>query len=305
VDKGLVSEKDIEKAVTSARINQIDVAQVLIEDHKVPQGGDRTGPLSVLQLSVLGARGPDDARDLKERLPIDFLRKNMCAPVEKRDGTLVVAVEDPYDLTRQDAVKVMNLAPRHEFVVGLRGDILEYVKTSYGDTTPGAEEQDLGRIIMELGSGEDEEESEGGVAPTADIDEIDRGIIKLANQIIIDGYNRGPRTSTSSPTARRPYRRAPAHRRDCHKYLEIPSAHRHAIVSASRSWPSSTSPRSASPRTARSASRAHGDDRAARRHDPTAGGNEDVVMRILAASKPLPLEQMGFSDRNLRSSRTS
>jgi type II secretory ATPase GspE/PulE/Tfp pilus assembly ATPase PilB-like protein len=32
---------------------------------------------------------------------------------------------------------------------------------------------------------------------------------------------------------------------------------------------------------------------------PTSGGNEDVVMRILAASKPLPLEKMGFSDRNL------
>jgi type II secretory ATPase GspE/PulE/Tfp pilus assembly ATPase PilB-like protein len=33
---------------------------------------------------------------------------------------------------------------------------------------------------------------------------------------------------------------------------------------------------------------------------PTAGGNEDVVMRILAASEPLPLDKMGFSDRNLR-----
>jgi type II secretory ATPase GspE/PulE/Tfp pilus assembly ATPase PilB-like protein len=32
---------------------------------------------------------------------------------------------------------------------------------------------------------------------------------------------------------------------------------------------------------------------------PTSGGNEDVVMRILAASKPLPLERMGFSARNL------
>ena len=33
---------------------------------------------------------------------------------------------------------------------------------------------------------------------------------------------------------------------------------------------------------------------------PTANGNEDVVMRILAASKPLPLDKMGFSERNLR-----
>ncbi len=32
---------------------------------------------------------------------------------------------------------------------------------------------------------------------------------------------------------------------------------------------------------------------------PTAGGNEDVVMRILAASKPLPLDKMGFCERNL------
>src|SRR5687767_2497958 len=32
---------------------------------------------------------------------------------------------------------------------------------------------------------------------------------------------------------------------------------------------------------------------------PTANQNEDVVMRILAGSKPLPLEKMGFSERNL------
>jgi len=32
---------------------------------------------------------------------------------------------------------------------------------------------------------------------------------------------------------------------------------------------------------------------------PTQGGNEDVVMRILAASKPLPLDKMGFLERNL------
>jgi len=33
---------------------------------------------------------------------------------------------------------------------------------------------------------------------------------------------------------------------------------------------------------------------------PTAGGNEDVVMRILAASEPLPLEKLNLSDRNIR-----
>ncbi len=32
---------------------------------------------------------------------------------------------------------------------------------------------------------------------------------------------------------------------------------------------------------------------------PTAGGVEDVVMRILAAGEPIPLEKLGFTDRNL------
>src|SRR2546422_6496013 len=32
---GLVSEKDVEKAITNARVNQIDVAKVLEEDFKV------------------------------------------------------------------------------------------------------------------------------------------------------------------------------------------------------------------------------------------------------------------------------
>jgi len=32
---------------------------------------------------------------------------------------------------------------------------------------------------------------------------------------------------------------------------------------------------------------------------PTVGGNEDAVLRILAASKPIPLDKMNFSERNL------
>ena len=85
--------------------------------------------------------------DIKARVTADFLKKNMCAPVEKREGTLFVAVEDPYDLTRLDAIKAMNLAPRHEFLVGLRGDILDYINTSYGvAAAPGGGATDVGDV---------------------------------------------------------------------------------------------------------------------------------------------------------------
>src|SRR5262249_44074976 len=168
--------------------------------------------------------------DLKPRLPLDFLKKNVCAPFEKKEGTLFVAVEDPYDLNRLDAIKAMNLAPRHEFLVGLKSDILEFIGTSYGDSTPVVEEQDMGRIIMELGTG-DEDEVEGTAEAAPEVDETDRGIVKLANQIIIDAYNKG-----ASDIHVEPYgKTAPTVVRfrvdgDCQKYLEIPAPHRNAIV---------------------------------------------------------------------------
>jgi hypothetical protein len=55
-----------------------------------------------------------------------------------------VAVEDPYDLTKLDAIKAMNLAPRTDFLVSLRPDIIDYINRSYGITTATRKEADLG-----------------------------------------------------------------------------------------------------------------------------------------------------------------
>src|SRR3954463_6104576 len=152
VDKGLVSEKDLENAIGNARINQFDVSKVLIEDYKVPKEEIGRALTQFYNTPFADLAGRTMPADIKERLTAEFLKKNMCAPIEKKEGTLTVAVEDPYDLTRLDAIKAMNLAPRHDFHVALKTDILEYINASYSDgsqsTVP--EDQDLGRIIMEL-----------------------------------------------------------------------------------------------------------------------------------------------------------
>src|SRR5687768_15736212 len=186
VDKGLVSEKDIENAVGNARINQIDVATVLMEDYKVSKEEIGRALSQFFNTPFVDLAGRSMPNDLKERLTVDFLKKNVCAPLEKKEGTLIVAVEDPYDLTRLDAIKAMNLAPRHDFVIALKKDINDYTNVSFGVSTPSAEEADLGRIIMELGTGEEEEFQEEDPNAVPELDETDSGIVKLCNQIIID-----------------------------------------------------------------------------------------------------------------------
>jgi type II secretory ATPase GspE/PulE/Tfp pilus assembly ATPase PilB-like protein len=304
VDKGLISEAEVEKAVTNARVNQIDVAKVLEEDYKIAKDEIGKAISQFYNAPFWEPKGKTVPEDIKARVTADFLKKNMFAPIEKNQGTLLVAVEDPYDLTKIDAIKAMNLAPRVDVCVALRGDILEYINSSYGlsSGSGGGEEQDLGRIIMELGSGEEDEvEEKEQATPQAEVDETDSGIVKLANQMIIDGFNRG-----ASDIHVEPYgKTAPTMVRlridgDCVKYLEIPPAHRNAIVQRLKIMAKLDISEKRKPQDGKIRFKGPmGTIELRVATIPTSGGNEDVVMRILAASKPLPLERMGFSKRNI------
>jgi type II secretory ATPase GspE/PulE/Tfp pilus assembly ATPase PilB-like protein len=306
VDKGLVSEKDVEKAISAARVNQLDVAKILIEE------------MHVAKAEVLAALGQFYAcghwegagtipEELKQRVSADFLKKNACVPLERKEGTVRVAVEDPYDLTRLDAIKAMNLAPRCEFLVGLREDILTCVRASYGEAGPIVEEADLGRIINDLGTGEEGEiEGDGEREAQPELDETDSGVVKLCNQIIIDAYNKG-----ASDIHVEPYGKTmPCIVRlrvdgDCQKYLEVPAPHRNALVQRLKIMAKLDIAEKRKPQDGKIRFRGPmGTIELRVATIPTSGGNEDVVMRILAASKPLPLEKMGFLERNLSEFKT-
>jgi type II secretory ATPase GspE/PulE/Tfp pilus assembly ATPase PilB-like protein len=300
VDKGLVSEKDVEQAVASARVNQIDLANVLIDEYHVSKDEVGRALAQYYGCPFWEPGGKKMPNELKERLTADFLKKNMCAPIDKREGTLLVATDDPSDLIRQDALKTMNLAPRYEYLVALKSDVVDYINATYGVTGTTRQEEDLGRIIMSLGSG-DEDELEETTQEMPEVDETDSGIVKLCNQIIIDGYNRG-----ASDIHVEPYgKTAPTQVRfridgDCVKYLEIPSAHRNAVVQRLKIMAKLDIAERRKPQDGKIRFRGPmGTIELRVATIPTSGGNEDVVMRILAASKPLPLEKMGFSQRNI------
>jgi type II secretory ATPase GspE/PulE/Tfp pilus assembly ATPase PilB-like protein len=301
VDKGLISEKDVERAISNARVNQFDVAKVLQEDFRIPKEEILGALAQFYNCGYWEPTGAPIPGDLKSRAPADFLKKNVCVPLERREGTVRVAVEDPYDLTRLDAIKAINLGPRYEFLVGLRDDILDTIRTSYGEAAPASEEKDLGRIIMELGSGEEGEVDEAEPPAAPEVDETDTGVVRLCNQIIVEAYNRG-----ASDIHIEPYgKAAPTLVRlridgDCVKHLEIPAAHRSAVVQRFKIMAKLDIAEKRRPQDGKIRFKGPmGTIELRVATIPTAGGNEDVVMRILAASKPLPLERMGFSERNL------
>jgi type II secretory ATPase GspE/PulE/Tfp pilus assembly ATPase PilB-like protein len=304
IDKGVASEKDVETAVSSARVNNTTVERILIDDHNVPKEEIGKSLAQFYGTQFFNYDGEQTIpSDLKERVTSDMWKKYVCAPVERKPGMLVLAVDDPQDLTRLDGIRAMNLAPRYEFWVGLKHDILQYVANSYGeamDTSP--ESADLAKIIDELGEGEAEvEEEKQQKEGEPEIDETDSGIVRLANQLIIEAFARGASDIHVEPEgSKNPCLIRLRIDGDCQKFMDVPGAHRNALVQRLKIMAKLDISERRKPQDGKIRFKySKGTIELRVATIPTANGNEDVVMRILAASKPLPLEKMGFSDRNL------
>ena len=310
IDKGIISEKDIEAAVSSARVNNADVNKVLVDDFNVPKDELLKSLATFFSAQPFNYDGEQTiAADLKERVPSDMWKKYVCAPVERRPGVLVIAVDDPQDLTRLDGIRAMNLSPRYDFLVGTKGDILQYIANSYGEKvdTPGAGgggaggDADLAKIINSLGEGEAEVEEEKKEGDAPEIDETDSGIVRLVNQLIIEASARGASDIHIEPDgSKNPCGIRLRIDGDCVKFMEIPGQHRNAIVQRLKIMARLDISEKRKPQDGKIRFKySKGTIELRVATIPTANQNEDVVMRILAASKPLHLDKMGFSDYNL------
>ena len=303
VDKGIISEKDIETAVSSARVNNVPVEKVLMDDFNVPKEELGKSLASFYNSQFFSYDGEQTIpQDLRERVPSDMWKKYVCAPVERRPGMLVIAVDDPQDLTRLDGIRAMNLAPRYDFQVALKHEILQYIATSYGEKADSAptEGVDLAKIIDMLSDEEGVAEEEVK-EEVPEIDETDSGIVKLANQLIIESFNRGASDIHVEPDgSKNPCGIRLRIDGECSKFMEIPGQHRNALVQRLKIMAKLDISERRKPQDGKirfKYSKGVIELRVAT--IPTANGNEDVVMRILAASKPLHLDKMGFSQYNL------
>jgi type II secretory ATPase GspE/PulE/Tfp pilus assembly ATPase PilB-like protein len=302
IDKGVVSEKNLEQAVSNARVNNTTVEKILIEDYAVPREEIGRSLATYYSSPWFNYDGTQTIpTDLKERVTSEIWKKHGAAPVERKPGLLVVAVEDPQDLTRLDGIRAMNLAPRYEFHVAMKHEILAYIAASYGEVAEVSQDNvDLAKILDSLGVGDGIAEEEEKAQD--EIDETDSGIVKLANQLIMEAAARGASDIHIEPDgARNPCLIRIRIDGDCAKFMEIPGPHRNALVQrlkimakldiSERRKPQDGKIRFKSPK---------GIIELRVATIPTTNGNEDIVMRILAASKPLPLDKMGFSESNLK-----
>jgi len=304
VGSNRITQNDLEQALAESRKGTNDLETILLERYKVPklELGKSLAQFYKCPYIEYSERTIVDTELLKN-LNVDYLKKNHWMPL-KRDRTAIeILTDDPGDLDRVQDIKRTFPGLNIRFAVSLRRDIAQFLTSATGQSDGGGRKLDenvsdiLGELVTEAQAEAMEESS------TTGLDENDSAIVRLANQIIADAYRQNASDIHIEPYGEK--RETLVRFRvdgECFEYMKIPQSYRRAIVSRLKIMASLDIAERRKPQDGKIKFKLSETKEIELRVAtlPTAGYNEDVVMRILAASEPLPLDKMGFSDRNLR-----
>jgi type II secretory ATPase GspE/PulE/Tfp pilus assembly ATPase PilB-like protein len=299
LEQQLLTRQDLGNAISEARRKGCDVETVLLDTYRIPKAalGDALSRFYGCPFLAFDDRTMVD-RSLLKDLNFEFLKANAWLPLRRDGATIEVLVDNPKDLLKAEHIQMLLRGAPLRWLVGLRKDILLYLANATGRQTELGSIQDiLGELTDDAVHLEDEDDSVGGIG------ENDSTIVRLANQVIVDAYKRGASDIHIEPYAARTDT-VIRMRIDgtCVEYQRIPASYRRALVSRLKIMARMDIAERRKPQDGKIKFRLpQGREMELRVVTiPTAQGDEDVVMRLLAASEPLPLETLQMTERNLQ-----
>jgi len=299
IQSGLISREEVEEAIeTQSTGKRKRVGELLIEK----------GLITEEQLLVaLSAKFRMPVIDLATITPapeaLDALTKNMVMqlkvlPISLEGGCLTVATSDPTDPTIGDNLRFFtNLTI--DFVAAPASEIREALEKYYGET--GEEEGQIADLLGELSNEQiDVEDDEDGI--DSSVSETDSQIITLVNHILLDGYRKGASDIHFEPgLGNLPLQIRYRVDGICAVAHQIASTHKRAMISRLKIISKLDIAERRKPQSGKIVIRS---DRRKIEYrvetTPTAGGQEDAVLRILSSSQPLNINELGFTESNLQ-----
>lgn len=291
--RGLISQTELESAVEESLSREVDLETILLEKYRVPRAALGSTLSEFYQCPYV----PYDERtvidpELLKNLSFDYLRRNSWIPMKRQGTVLDIVINDPHDLEKGLDIRRAFPGTTVRFSVGLRRDIEQYLLVATGQANGGSITEILGELVDEAGI------ERNGDAESGEIDENDSAIVRLTNQIIAEAYRLGASDVHVEPYSDRK-ETAVRFRVDgtCFTYMRIPAVYRRAIVSRLKIMANLDIAERRKPQDGKIRYKLAKDREIELRVAtlPTAGSNEDVVLRLLSAKETMPLEAMDFS----------
>jgi len=298
----VLSAGEFELASRQARKKAVDIEQVLVDEFqvKIPAIGAALSKFFGVPYEVYKSDRIKPAELLKN-LKRDYVEQNLWLPIDDSKDGLVVMCLDPERIRSSRIASNVFPKARIVFRVTTQKEFKETVNQFYGQEKAEVD-LDLDKML------EDDAPLDGGETVDEASAAADNELVKLVNKVIVDAFNQGVSDIHIEPypgKAKTEIR----FRKDgsLAAYLEIPSSYRAALAARIKIMCDLDISEKRKPQDGKIKFKKFGplDIELRVATIPTAGGVEDIVMRILAAGEPIPLDKMGFSPRNLESLQTA
>ncbi len=293
----VLSAGEFELASRQARKKALDIEGVLTDEFQVK--------LSAIGQALSKFFGvPYEAFKSDRIKPMDLLRNlkreyvegNQWLPIDDTKEGLVVICLDPERIRSSRIASNVFPKARIQYRVTTTKDFKETVNQFYG-----LESADSGDID-DLLTGLDDESLDAGEGMGDDVSAAaDNELVKLVNKVIIEAFHMGASDIHIEPYPGKAKTEIRLRTDGVLKaYIEIPASYRAAIVARLKIMCDLDISEKRRPQDGKIKFKKFGplDIELRVATIPTAGGVEDIVMRILAAGEPIPLDKLGLTPAN-------
>ncbi len=295
VNREIISAQEMERAMVIATQQEKEVETVLMENFMVAKTDLGDALSSVYKTRFVDLKIEEySARSLLENANIDILRRHFVIPLQKTRNELVVAAKNPANQTGILEVKKLFHASKVSVLLAFGDDIKQLL-----DSVSPPSEEDL-EDIGDIDEVPEEEQYSDSIYAQQDEEPLDVEVdgtpaVQLVNKMIEDAYFAGASDIHIEPygnlkDAEVRFRVDGA----CSHIINIPKTNVRSVIARIKVLADLDISERRKPQDGKikfTTTQANNVElRVATL--PTADGNEDVVLRILADSKPLPMLQI-------------
>ncbi len=292
----VISEGELELATRTARRKNKNVEDILIDEFQVkPQIiGAALAKYFGVEYVPYKADRPKPV-DLLKNIKKDYAQSANWLPIEDSKAGIIVMTTDPEHVKSSRVVE--NIFPKQKpiYKVCTARDFTQTLDQFFG--VDGLGTDDIGDLLSNLDEDNEVVEVGGDELSAA----ADNELVKLVNKIIMDAYNQGASDIHIEPLPGKG-KTGIRFRKDgtLEPYIEVPSNYRSALIARLKIMCDLDISEKRKPQDGKIKFKKFGplDIELRVATIPTTGGVEDIVMRILAAGEPIPLEKLGLTTKN-------
>jgi type II secretory ATPase GspE/PulE/Tfp pilus assembly ATPase PilB-like protein len=293
---GVLTKDELQKCILKAREEGKPVETVLMADYQIRPA--QIGPSLARFFSVPYEpfnSGRIKSEQLQGPLKRDFVQEQGWMPLEESPEGLVIMCLDPEAVRGSRVVpQVFPRYPKFSYRVTTQTEFEETLAQLYGGDEGGS----IDELLADLNAPIDDEGSDDSSLESA---ASDNELVKFVNKIIVDAYNQRCSDIHIEPMPGKA-KTGVRFRIDgtLMPYVEVPSHFRQPLVTRLKIMCDLDISERRKPQDGKIKFKKYGplDIELRVATIPSAGGVEDVVMRILASGEPIPLEKLGLTSHN-------